>query len=215
MRNNVFLCGLGCCLLFALAAGTAGAQQPGNPVFELRKFHVNQPSSPDHNGEKSFSYTASKENWLQLVCEYRVVDPDGWLDNVTFKWHVHLIGAETERLIFTKSITYDKIEASGKAPERAVVYLSPRDIKRYYSSRNAAIASSKVVCYVEILVDGVSVGEFNYPDRLPSGVPPQWWNNRQVARIDNALLSRTESPWALMDVDTWPPERPSDKPVAK
>ena len=205
-----WLAGLMLCMSVQLEA-----QQAGNPAFEFRKLHINQPKSPEFDADKSISYTASSQNWLQLVCEYRVLDPDGWLDNVTFKWNVHLLGAETERLVLTKSITYDGVEADGKATQFSVVYFSPRDIRRYYSPRNASIASSKVVCYLEVLVDGVKVGEYMVPDRLPQGVPPQWWNSRQVNRIENALLSRSESPWALMDYDTWVPERPSEKPVAK
>ena len=202
-------------LQFCLVPAVYG-QQGGHPVFELRKFHVMQPKSPvyDANG-KSFNYTTNAQNWLQVVCEYRATDAEGWLDNVTFKWNVHLIGAETDRLVLTRTIIYDKVEADGKATQRGVVYLSPRDIRRYYSKRNGSISTSKVVVYVEILVDGIKVGQFQFPKTPARGLPPQWWTSRQVNRQENVLLSRTESPWSDMDHDTWVPERPSEKPVAK
>lgn len=202
-------------LLVTFAVPNAAAQQRGAaPVFKLDKFHIDQPKSPDTK-DKSFSYTESSENWLQVVCDYEVTARDGWLDNITFKWNMLLLGAETERLVFTKSITYDKIEADGKATQRGVIYLSPRDIRRYYSSRNSPIGTSKIVIYVEILADGIKVGEFEYPKNPVRGVPPKWWESRLVNRVDGVLLSRTESPWFGMDHDTWVPERPSEKPVAK
>lgn len=189
------------------------AQQAGNPVFELRKFHIEQPKSPDYN-EDSFDYTVNSENWLQVVCEYRVSHPDGWLDNVAFKWHLHLLDAETERLVLTKTVVYDNVEADGQKSQLSVVYMSPRAIRRYYSSRNATISSRKVVIFIEVQVDGIKMAEFRVPDGRVSGVPPQWWLSRQVNRVENALLSRLESPWSVLDYDTWVPERPSEKPVA-
>ncbi|MDT8390788.1 MAG: Amuc_1102 family pilus-like protein [Lentisphaeria bacterium] len=216
MKSFFIIPSLGVALFLVLfAVPAASAQQRGaTPVFTLDKFHLDQPKSPDFK-EKSFSYTETSENWLQMVCEYQVTARDGWLDNITFKWNILLLGAETERLVFTKSITYDKIEADGKAKQKGVVYLSPRDIRRYYSSRNAPIGTSKVVIYVEILSDGIKVGEFQYPKGSVRGVPAKWWQSPLVNRVDNVLLSRTESPWFGMDHDTWVPERPSEKPVAK
>ncbi len=192
----------------SLVVSVGSAQVPGQPVFEFRKLHVNQLSSPSFQGSnKSFSYTESSGDWLQLVCEFRVADKELWLDNVEFKWHVLIIGAETERLVLGKTIIYDSIEADGKKSERAVVYLAPRDIRRYISARGSSISSSRVVCVIEALVNNVKVAEFRSPDGRLKDVPDNWWLNRQANRVENALKSRRESPWANLDWDTWAPER--------
>jgi len=111
--------------------------------------------------------------------------------------------------VLGKSIVYDAIEADGKKSERSVVYLSPRDIRRYISARGSSISSSRVVCVVEVLVNGVKVAEFRSPDGRLRDVPDNWWLSRQANRVENALKSRSESPWANLDWDTWAPERPA------
>ena len=201
---------------FIVAGPTASAQQrvSATPVFRLRKFEINSRNSPKTNDD-SISNPEKVQKWLQAYCEYEVTAKEGWLDNITFRWSMLLLGSETPRLVFTKSITYDKIQADGRETQRSVVYLSPRDIRRYYDKTNKAISDSKVVIYVEILSDGIKVGEFQYPGRPIHGVPPRWWESPQVNRYPGILLSRTESPWFNIDYDSWVPERPSEKPVAK
>lgn len=201
-------------ILFSAPDISAQQRAPRRPVFNLKKFEIDDPESPK-NGMKSLSDPENAEKWLQVYCEYEVEAEGGWLDNVTFRWNILLLGGETKRLVLTKSITHDKIEADGRETQRSVVYLSPRDIRRYYNKLNRSIPDSKVVVYVEILSDGIKVGEFQYPRNTVRGLPDKWWQSPLVNRFDGVLLSRTESPWAHADHDSWVPERASDKPVAK
>jgi len=184
---------------FAQVAGGRG----GAPAVLIDKLSITEIRTPDFN-TKSHPSVKNTETWLQLLVDFKVeAAEEKWLDELTFDWYVLLMNGETPRLLLSRSVAYADIEVG--ETERAVVYVHPRTLRRYYSERGRSVSDRNVLVYLDVKMRNVKVGEFVFPKAAVAGVPPRWWENPNVNRVENGLLGREQTPFAPLDGDFYPP----------
>lgn len=148
------------------------AQPVGTPVFEV----------------KGPSQQPARGKWLHVFAEYDT-EPE-WIDELTFTVYVGFKGRTKEApplSVFKGEVTQVHI-AAGK---RHIVdmYVHPRLIERYGEPGPVAIEVKQK--------DGRVLGTSGKPE------PTQpWWNNPQYTIVSDGLLNRSQTPFALIDIES-------------
>jgi hypothetical protein len=139
------------------------------------------------------------EDWVQITVEYDTF-PD-WIDSLTFKYEVLTLtreGGEKMYGLYRKTVEYRDVEKD--RDHLSTVFLRPATVKRF---------GLPVAVHVEIFVDGELVVEENEKSSAASKVPPDWWTNSKVLNSptvkvrDGLLLNRNETPFAMVDIDSY------------
>jgi len=182
-----------------MLSGPVWAQRAtAEPKVEVRDFDLNWVQTPDFKDD-SDPRAKNDQQWLQIAIEYATQGgQDGWLVEVELKWYVLMLNGTTSRLLLSKAVSY--VDVWEEEKHHAVVYVHPRTLKRYYA-RNGRISSRDLLVHVEIKVGKFSAAARNFPEALPKGIPPNWWENRNVNVLDGKLLSRDETPFAPLNGD--------------
>ncbi len=143
---------------------------------------------------------ARSQDWAQITVEYDTSDE--WIDSMTFRYFVMSSikrDGEREYSIYRKTVDYIDVEEGRR--HLSSVYLRPATVKRQ---------GMPVAVHVEILIDGKVVATDDDLDPSMRGkLPKDWWENREVLEkdtvtvVDDRLLNRKETPFALVNIDDY------------
>ena len=143
---------------------------------------------------------ASSEDWVQIAIEYDTF-PD-WIDTLTVHYQVMTMQKKSGEKIYglyRQSVEYGDIEKG--RDHVSTVFLRPATGKRF---------GLPVAVHVEFLVEGEVVAEENELEAVVKGsLPEDWWknklvlNNDKVTVRDGYLLSRKDTPFALINIDNY------------
>lgn len=197
-------------MLLALAGMVpVSAQQPAaqQPQIRVTGLDINtglrSPTFDAYDRQRP----ARQFQWVQIMAEFETRGgEEGWIDNLTFDWHVLLIDGRVPRLLFTESVTYMDVQ-SGET-HNAVVYIRPRPILRYYHDRGR-ITRRNILVHMNVKVGNFVIGSFSFPEAPPDPIPPRWWENPRVNLVQGALVSRDKTPFAHVNFDFYPYIRPA------
>ena len=196
------------CLLATLTCSMVHAQGRGDARIQFKEMDIRFQRSPDFKDDGyEKAQVADELEWLQIVVEYATETrgSEGWLDGLTLKWHVLMLGGKTERLYFTETVDYMDIIDDDE--HFAIVYLRPRAIRRHFEERGK-VTPRDIAVYVEALVNNVRVADYTY-NKTRQNLPDNWWRSPKLNKVDNALLSRDKTPFAHMDYDFFEAIRPA------
>ncbi len=188
-------------IMLALALPARGQQPPAAepPQFRLDKIEIDDDLlSPSYDASDRQAGTRDL-HWVQILAEYETLGgEDGWIDNLTFDWYVLLLEGRVPRLVMTESVTY--MDVKSEEEHRAVVYIRPRPIMRYYDDRGR-ISRRDVIIHLDVKVGTFVIGSFDFPEQRPDDIPARWWESPRVNLIEGALLSRNKTPFAPLNYD--------------
>jgi hypothetical protein len=199
LRSSALLIPL-CLILALVACSVVHAQGRGDVRIEFKEIDIRFQRSPDFKDDGYVKAQGAEPlEWLQIVAEYATETrgSDGWLDGLTLKWHVLLLGGKTERLYFTETVDYMDIIDGDE--HYAIVYLRPRAIRRHFEE-HGRVTPRDIAVYVEALVNNVRVADFTY-NKTRQSLPDNWWRSPTLNKVENALLSRDKTPFGHMDYD--------------
>lgn len=152
--------------------------------------------SPEVNSGKAKSFRP--KDWLEVEVGIKIPAPNaeqkkiGFANQVTVKWYVAMDNPDAKGIIkMTKTINHINVPYDEEI--FSSVYMSPSAIKRLTGKDKAGKQSVKAVG-VEVLVDGVKVGEA--ADKAKMG----WWTAPQVSDQSDKfpLLNKNETPFAML-----------------
>lgn len=200
----VMLAGI-CCEVFAQQNNSE------QPPLKLKKFSALSGSgvlvgSPDVDIRDlpGISKSGKAPEWRRMNVEYETY-PE-WLDGLSIEFIVVTLKVTKEAgvtkqnySVFRKKVAYQDVEKGRK--HFAVAFLHPNAEKRY----GPAVATAVILS-----VDGKTIeesGEVASAVRRIFG--ENWWNNPRIMESDvlvprtGYLLSKKESPFALMNIDSY------------
>lgn len=134
------------------------------------------------------------KEWAQIAVQYETYAE--WLDEVTFQYWVLSLMKEDGRnaySLYKATVRYADV-AEGR-DHMSTVFLRPAAIERFGMVAAAA---------VEISIGGIVVDEIGEAE---IDVPEKWWRNPQVVESEQVnvregyLIDRSQSPWALINMD--------------
>lgn len=137
---------------------------------------------------KGSSQQPVRGKWLHVVAEYDT-DPE-WIDELTFTFYVGFKGKTKEApaaSVFKGEVTQVHI-AAGKR-HMVDMYVHPRLIARYGEPGPVAIEVKQR--------DGRVLGTSGKPEPTQA-----WWNNPQYTMVTDGLLNRSQTPFALIDIES-------------
>ena len=119
-------------LLSALClAAESQAQQEG--AIKVNEIELEELYSPGYNVDNLTTRKADDRlRWVRVTAEYQAFAQRGWLDSLTLRWHVLLMGGETSRILMHETVSYRDVKADRRTEHYAVLYIRPRSIRRYY-----------------------------------------------------------------------------------
>lgn len=171
---------------FSTFAQAPAAAAPRVPVV-IRNVESQAVATPVYE-VKGPAQQPVRGKWLHVYAEY---DTEAeWVDELTFTFYVGFKGKTKEAppaSVFKGEVTQVHI-AAGK---RHVVdmYVHPRLIQRYGEPGPVAIEVKAK--------DGRVLGTAGKPE------PTQpWWNNPQYTMVTDGLLNRSQTPFALVDIES-------------
>jgi hypothetical protein len=198
---------LSLCFLVLLVAPSLYAQRDQQPRARvtIEDMEFEYIKTPQYELGSNPRTQNTNDDWLRITAEYTAETADEeWLDNVTFNWHVLLIGGETPRLLMHKSVTYMDIETEDPNEKHfATILIRPATLKRYYGETRR-ISERNILVYLEVLVDKFRISEYTFAKGNPK-VPERWWQFREpdVNIIELGLLTRMETPFAPLDFEVY------------
>lgn len=143
-----------------------------------------------------------ERNWVKISVTYETA-PE-WMDELTFQYYALSLKTERGRpsySLFKKAVKYMDIEIG--RDHISAVFLRPTALKRY---------GMLVAIAVEISYDGKVVAERGFVDSADKNLKPRedsWWKDPAVTESkavtvrDGYLLDRSESPFALINIDNY------------
>lgn len=189
------------------------AQEPTQTaVLRVTDFEIDEVRSPQYSLDRGTSRVGDEElEWLRLTLMYETEGGEnGWIDTLQLNWYVLLLEGATPRLLMKTSVSY--LDISSEIDEhRAVVYVRPRAIRRYYNE-DGDIDERNVVVHVEAVVGGRMIAEYSYLETR-ARIPERWWTfgAPQVRPLNNALLSRDKTPFAPLEYDRYEYIKPESR----
>lgn len=138
------------------------------------------------------------DEWLQIMLKYESDARGGWADEIELEWNVVVTPKTGSKrpVLVKKVVTYVDVE---DGEHHAVVYLRPTFIQRYYGAKR--VSRGDIWIHVEAKADGAVADKHDYS--RATNAPKNWWQATEprVMIVDNALLSRDETPFAPLDYD--------------
>ena len=178
-------------LFFGLSihAQAPGRQIPVDQLIRLGDVEAEGVSTPqfDYNVRGMSTKRDGRMEWLMVRAEYRTAKE--WTDEVTITFYVVLRGDEDDLPegagnpnMFTGTVTYVNVR---KGDHEATMFLDPNTFERY----GEVVAAAAVVS-----IEGQDAGFMADPR-------PQnpWWETQTP--VATPLLDRSESPWALIEIE--------------
>ncbi len=199
--------------LIVVTAILAGWILPGEALAanyknaKIARVGVTSMSAPTLNSSKHAAPTAS--NWCMIDVEYNLDGERGsWTDDVEIRWFVAIKSDNGNKLItLTRNVKYCDIETSKK--HVAAIMIRPAFFERYTAYKRAD--ASKVSAYAEVYVGGKLVAR---KERKSTTITvDNWWTNMEKPskRMENALLPRYLTPFAVVDTHYYDTEVPESK----
>lgn len=184
------------------AHGAARAQEASDrdpsSFISVRSVRFDAVSTPDfqYNVRGVSTRRDGRRDWLQLTTEYDQDLP--WLDELTISFYV-VLNADQRNFpegsplvnMFTGSVTYQNIK---RGRHRSTMFLDPNTLERF--GRPSAVA-------VVYNVQGRPAGGDVQPQATAAS---RWWTTQTPHSI--RLLNRSESPWALVEIEQFQTLKP-------
>lgn len=186
-------CGL-IVVMILLAAGLVmevAAQQPAaasRPV-NIRAMKGNKAITPQYQLLKGQTMARTRE-WFQILTQYET-EPE-WMDELTFTYYVLVrdkVGPQKGPVLFRGDVTYVTIQ---KGKHMSDMYLHPSTLARYGDVEAVAVL---------ITFKGQLVAMESQP-----ASQQRWWE--QLAPVDGFILNRMQTPFAMIDFDTYEAIKP-------
>jgi hypothetical protein len=192
-----------CVAATVLAAPAALGQRDDNARAEGRQLKIRKLAgavnrdrvlTPYYNTSVSRG-SREAEEWAQLSVEYMTA-PE-WIDELVIEFHamtLKRVKGKNAYSLYRKVVRYIDVERG--RDHVATAYLRPAALKRY---------GDVVAVAVEISVGGRKEDEAS--QKRAQKLPDDWWRNPAVTESESValrqgyLLDRSESPWALINVD--------------
>ncbi len=199
---------LGCVGL--AGAGFVLAQRPasGRPVMrkkspvevKIRRLkglgRDNLVRTPEYKSDVHRGVKKARE-WVEVRTEYDT-DGEDWADELAFAYYVMCRTKEANENVYNlyrRVVRYVDVERGKK--HYSCVYLRPSTVERY---------GEPVAVAVVVSFDGEVVAQ---ESEASISLPDEWWDSPAVLESDRVkvtvrdgqLLTRSESPWALLNID--------------
>jgi len=152
--------------------------------------------SPEVNSGKAKAF--KPKDWLEVEVGMKIPATSaeqkkaGFINQVTVKWYVAMDNPDAKGVIkLSKTINHINVPIDEEV--FSAVYMSPSALKRLTGKDKAGKSSVKAVG-VEVLVDGVKVGEA--ADKQKAG----WWNAGSLSDMSDKfpLLNKDETPFSML-----------------
>jgi hypothetical protein len=152
--------------------------------------------SPEVNSGKAKAF--KPKDWLEVEVGIKIPATNaeqkkaGFINQVTVKWYVAMDNPDAKGVIkLSKTINHINVPIDEEV--FSAVYMSPSALKRLTGKDKAGKSSVKAVG-VEVLVDGVKVGEA--ADKQKAG----WWNAGSLSDMSDKfpLLNKDETPFSML-----------------
>jgi hypothetical protein len=167
--------------------------------IDLRGIEVSEVSSPDFDYSVRGMTTTKdgRKSWLRVMAEFDTAPV--WIDELTFTFYVVLSGnaddlpeGAKQNNLFSGTVTYVHIPEARRVV--ADVFLDPNTFARYGKPTYSAVV---------VTINGQpAAGEAN----PASSAKTEWWKKETPNEIP--LLSRKETPFALIEQDRLPTIKP-------
>lgn len=202
MRCNHFTGGLTLCLLSILLAADASAQArrttptgavPVQPATKketliIKKMETTLTRTPEFRSDANEPLAPARE-WTRIRVTYETTLE--WIDELEFRYSVLVKNPKAEQFImFPGSVTY--VEISKGKQHFSAVFLRPNTILRY---------GNVVWAGVKVYLNGEQVATAQSPDDQRP-----WSINYKT--LDNVLLNREQTPFALIAIDNYETIKP-------
>ncbi|MFO7820703.1 MAG: Amuc_1102 family pilus-like protein [Lentisphaeria bacterium] len=192
-------------VLIACYPVTLSAQRARTGTIRITDIEIEQVESPKYDIQgRGVSVGGKKLQWLKITIEYESRGgEDGWIDELTLDWNILMLNGRRPRLLMQKSVSYIDIWEDEKE-HYAVVYVRPRTILRHYNKKGK-VKDRDLLIHLEAHVGERMVAEYNFSKGRAKKVPERWWtfSTPQVNPLDDALLSRLETPFAPLGYDRY------------
>lgn len=179
---------LGLALLLTLgwSAVPAWAQGavPGGDIIRIRKMTPVKEKTPIYQTSMRTQSAARQTDWWRAVVEYETA-PD-WIDALEFTFYAYLEdqSAKNAPVMFRGLVTYANVP---KGRHLADIFLHPNVVARMGVVKQIAV----VVKHKGVVVATESTSK-----------EPNWWETR-FSPVDGVLLNRAQTPFALVDYDSY------------
>ena len=199
MKTTAYLPVLTISLLTLLLPSLGSAQQERKVQAKIDSIDLEERTNPTFSAGGYSKATGQNHKWLIAAAEYQIRGGKrGWVDNVSFNWHMLILNGDVPRVLTHKTITYQDIYEEDD--HYAVVFLRPNAIRRYHDE-NGNISKRDVVIHLEIKHNGRTLTEQTYNSQ--NDLPARWWtfSPPKVNVVEHGLLARPETPFAPLDYD--------------
>ncbi len=169
------------------------AQQAPPDVLRIRRLESTMVRSPIYTVTPSTRATRTLQ-WLEVRAQYET-RPE-WIDEMTFTYYILLRNrrpqpGENPLSLFRGDVTYVNV-ASGR--HESTVYLHPTTVQRFGEPERVALVVSS---------QGRPIGMESNPSSQE-----RWWE--QLPPRTGVVLNRTQSPFALVDIDNYEAIKPAE-----
>lgn len=186
-------------------AAPAAVAAPGVPVIKLRKVsglsRASWERTPEYQTSRSRGAQKQPAEWPQILATFDTENE--WLDELTVRFHAITVkkGTDGKTLYSLFRVTVRYVDVQKGRSHLASAFLRPTAVKRYGDLLGVA---------VEFIHNDKTIAEDH--DSVPT-LAPQWWrnpevvDNKSVAVRDGYLLKKSDSPFALINMDDHEVER--------
>lgn len=174
------------CVLFSYAMPPALAQGgPASKLVRIRGIKMQKQRTPEYQVNRVQMSSGKVRNWMQIQVAFDTA-PE-WMDQIDFTFYALVQSKDGNRgfTLFRNSLSYVNIE---KGSHESVVYLHPSTLDRYGDVERVAVI---------MRVNGQVAAIESDPESNQ-----RWWE--QLSPVDGYLLSRLETPFALINYDNYP-----------
>lgn len=189
------------CVGLVVFAAPSKAQETVVEIKMASRFDMEERETPNFAAD---NYNVSDElEWIEVGIEYKIRGSAEWVDGLKFRWHMLLTGGDEPFILMKKDVEYKdvKVDTSGAGEQyKAVVFLRPRSIRRYYDDRGRFV-STKAMVAVEVFHEGRRIAIKRSPIR--GNIPENWWTRKSsnLTRIEDMMVDRTQTPFENLDYD--------------
>jgi hypothetical protein len=159
----------------------------------------NLTKTPSYRTSVAKAQMAQPQDWAEITLTYDT-HPD-WIDELVMRYYAMAV-KEVEGVrsysLYKCAVRYKDIEKGRN--HLSSVYLKPAAVKRH---------GKLVAVGVEVLFDGKVIAELS-EESIPFPQGGKWWNNpavvdsKSVTLREGYLVTRSESPFAMVNIDDYP-----------
>ena len=178
---------LAACGILATMAAWGQAPAPEARPVQIKKIIPGKVATPQYQLLKGQTMARTRE-WFQLVTQYETA-PD-WMDELTFTNYVLVRDTQKNaQTLFKGDVTYMTVQ---KGKHMSDIYLHPSTIARYGQIQATAV----LVTFR---------GQLEAVESQPAS-QQRWWE--QMTPTEGFLLSRMDTPFAMMNFDDYEAIKP-------